>query len=580
MFLITSAVTAAILFLYALIGKMRGSGLKLFPGRFLLIIITALVSGLIFWKARPAIGFDYPAVWIWIAFVIILGPLLAVKNKYDSIMFSPVLFYIIVVLIFSIINGRMIRSADYRDLMGDSIVSTESIEFTSDIEPVSLENLRVVDQALARQRGGTLIESIPGLGSQVSLGQMNIQNLNGSFDIVTGAGESRTLRFDNELVWAGVLHPSGAFKEKSTPGYIIVSALDAGRAYFITSVNSEDLSVKYSTGHYFSHNIVRYLRENGYMTKGIADYTFELSDDGRPYYVVTLYEKTIGWKAPEATGIVLVDVESGEINEYSINDAPSFIDRIQPEDFITIQLNDWGKLVHGWLNGFVKQKDVLTKTDGTSLVYSGGEAYFYSGIQSAGSDRGTTGFVLVNTRTKATKMYRISGISEDRAGEALENAKGVKEAGYSATSAILYNIGSRPVYFSTLKGADGLVKMYGFVSLKNEQVLGVGSTVREALRAFETALINSNDSLSLDSVVNAVNLEAIVSATAQETMSGMTYYYLMLEGYPELEFLGSSDSFRELKWTQPGDRVQLVYPEGDSRTVSIRQFDNLNMVLD
>ena len=345
--------------------------------------------------------------------------------------------------------------------------------------------------------------------------------------------------------------------------------------FFITSVNGETLSVNYSTGHYFGHNLQRYLRANGYMTKGITDYTFELSDDGKPYYVVTLFEKMIGWKGPDATGVVVVDVQSGEINEYSIDDAPGFIDRIQPEVFITNQLNDWGKLVHGWFNGWIKQKDVLTKTSGTSLVYSGGEAYFYSGIQSAGSDRGTTGFVLLNTRTKETKMYRISGIAEDRAGEALENAKGVKEAGYSATSAILYNIGSRPVYFATLKGADGLVKMYGFISLKNEQVLGVGTTVREALRAFETALINSNEALSIDSAVSEEQVEATVSAVAQETISGMTYYYLMLEGYPSNEFLGSSDSFRELKWTRPGDSVRLTFPKGDSLTVSIRQFDNL-----
>ena len=580
MFLIVTAATAAVLFIFLFIAKARLGITGIFPLRIIIILLVSLLTGWILWLTRPAVGFNYPALWIWLAAALLTGALLSIGKGFDIVMFSPFFIVIASVLILSVINGRVVRSAEYRNLMGDSITDTESIDFTSDVEAIDLDNLRVVDQELARQRGGTLIESIPGLGSQVELGTMNIQNLNGTFSIITGGGENKTLSFNNELVWAGVLHPSGAFKERATPGYIIVSALDAGRAFFITSVNGEDLSIGYSTGHFFAHNLQRHLRKNGYITKGITDFTFELSDDGRPYYVVTLFEKKIGWRGSDATGVVVVDVQSGEIAEYAIDEAPAFIDRIQPEAFITRQLNDWGKLVHGWFNSWIKQKDVLTKTSGTSLVYSGGDAYFYSGIQSAGSDRGTTGFVLLNTRTKKTRMYQISGIAEDRAGEALENAKGVKEAGYSATAAILYNIGSRPVYFSTLKGADGLVKMYGFISLKNEQILGVGTTVREALRAFETALINSNESLSLDSSITEERIEAVVSAVVQETISGMTYYYLMLEGVPSKEFLGSSDSFRELKWTKPGDTVKLTYPKGDSSTVSIRLFDNLLIGLD
>ena len=580
MFIITAAATAAVFLIFTLVARAAGNRSALSPLRIVVIFLLAFLGGWFAWLARPAIGPDFPALWIWLIAVTLAGPFVAAGGKVRTSMFIPLFLATAAVLVMWAANGRLLRSSSFRSLMEENITATEPIDFTADVEPVDIGNLRVVDQSLARQRGATLIESIPGLGSQVELGTMSIQNLNGSFDVVSGSGDPMTLTFSNELVWAGVLHPSGAFKEAATPGYIIVSALDAGRAFFVTSVGGEALSVNYSTGHYFSGNLLRHLRANGYLNRGIADFTFELSDLGQPYYVVTLFEKRIGWNGADATGAVVVDVQTGEITEYGIDEAPSFIDRIQPEDFITVQLDDWGRLVHGWFNSWIKQKDVLTKTAGTSLVYSGGEAYFYSGIQSAGSDRGTTGFVLVNTRTKKTKMYRISGISEDRAAEALENAKGVREAGYYSTSPILYNIGSRPVYFSTLKGSDGLVKMYGFISLKNEQVLGVGTTVRDALRAFETSLINSSDSFAVDSAIEEVRLEAPVAAVAGETISGMTYYYLMLEGYPEIEFFGSSDSFRELKWTVPGDPVEVVYPAGDLSSVSIRSFDNRRVLLD
>ncbi len=579
MFFITLSASFAVLAVFyfiSAIGKQKSTATAVL--NLVLILITAAVTAWIFWLARPAVGFRYPALWLWALSMTAVGPFFA-GRRINIFYFLPLTAVALAAVVMLFAGGKIIRSKDYYSLMNNKITDTESLDFNADVEPVDLSKLRLVDQQLAGQRGSTLIESISGLGSQVELGRMSIQNLNGSFDIVTGEGETRTLSFDNELVWVGVLHPSGAFKEKTTPGYIIVSSQDASRAFFVTALNGKKLEINYSTGHYFGNNLQRYLRANGYMMKGITDYTFELKNDGRPFYIVTLYDKTIGWNGPEASGIVAVDVQTGEITEYSIDEAPAFIDRIQPELFINRQLNYWGAFTHGWLNSWIKQKDVLKKTEGTSLVYSGGEAYFYSGMQSAGSDRGTTGFVLVNTRTKDTRFYRISGITEDRAGEALENAKGVKEAGYSATPAILYNIGSRPVYFCTLKGADGLVKMYGFISLKNEQILGVGTTVREALRAFETALINSSDSLSIDSSVSETIMETVVSDITSETISGMTYYYILFQDYPETEFLGSSDTFRELKWTKPGDMVRITFPEGEQKTVSLRDFDNLRLGL-
>jgi len=574
MFLLVTLGTAAFLIAFILISRIFGRKVPLLPYRLALIILVSLICGWIFWLIRPAVGFRFPALWIWTGIILVTGALFCTRDENDYGLFIPFGVFLLALLVFSVYSGKMTQAGRYRDLLAGHITQTEAIDFTKDIAPIDLNNLRVVDQKLARQRGATLIESIAGLGSQVELGTMNIQNLNGEFDIITGAGASRRLKFDNELVWAGVLYPSGPFREKTTPGYVIVSALDAGRAFFVTAVGGEKLAVKYSTGHYFGNNLVRHLRSNGYLTRGIADYTFELSDQGKPYYAVTLFQKQIGWNAPEAVGVVTVDVQSGEIKEYTIDDAPAFVDRIQPEAFIEKQLNYYGRFVHGWLNSWLKKKDVQSKTAGTSLVYSDGQAYFYSGMQSAGSDRGTSGFVLVNTRTKETRLYRISGITEDRAGEALENAKGVKEAGYTSTPAILYNIGGRAVYFATLKGSDGLVKMYGFISISNEQILGVGTSVREALRAFETALINAGDPLSLDSVVQETAVEAVVSAVARETLSGMTYYYLMLEGYAGMEFLGSSDTFKELKWTRPGDKVEIVYPQGSRETVTIRAFNN------
>jgi hypothetical protein len=57
---------------------------------------------------------------------------------------------------------------------------------------------------------------------------------------------------------------------------------------------------------------------------------------------VTKYEKKIGFSGNDAVGIILVNAQTGEIKEHSIVTTPSWVDRIQPIDFIEEQLNDWG----------------------------------------------------------------------------------------------------------------------------------------------------------------------------------------------------------------------------------------------
>jgi hypothetical protein len=54
---------------------------------------------------------------------------------------------------------------------------------------------------------------------------------------------------------------------------------------------------------------------------------------------VTKYEKKIGFSGNDAVGIILVNAQTGEIK--FINTL-SWVDRIQPIDFIEEQLNDWG----------------------------------------------------------------------------------------------------------------------------------------------------------------------------------------------------------------------------------------------
>jgi hypothetical protein len=87
--------------------------------------------------------------------------------------------------------GQCFHHSKYRALIG---TVKEGSDLSKHIAPISLEKIRVVDQALASTLGDKVLGAQPALGSQVILGTFNIQKVN------------------NELYWVAPLLHSGFFK--------------------------------------------------------------------------------------------------------------------------------------------------------------------------------------------------------------------------------------------------------------------------------------------------------------------------------------------------------------------------------
>jgi hypothetical protein len=121
---------------------------------------------------------------------------------------------------------------------------------------------------------------------------------------------------------------------------------------------------------------------------------------------VTKYKK-IGFSGNDAVGIILVNAQTGEIKEHSIVTTPSWVDRIQPIDFIEEQLNDWGIM---YMDIEFSNANKLQITEGLTLVYGNdNKSYWYTGLTSVGKDESAVGFVLVDTRTI---FYKQGGATE------------------------------------------------------------------------------------------------------------------------------------------------------------------------
>lgn len=521
------------------------------------------VLGLIY-LFLPTLNFWWYGLWLLLIFAtviplvfraLVVGPNL---DKSTSIRASPALLGVLMVFVFLPLSSCGInQSGNYRALIGE----IETSVFTQDVAPVDAAHIRIVDHDMAVKLGNKQLGVDAGLGSRATLGDMHIQ------------------RFKNELYWVAPLLHTGfrrwmQFGEEGTPGYVMVSATNPDDVRLVQKIGDKPIHVRYQPNAYLTKNLERYIYMNGYATRGVTDYTFEIDDDGKPYYVATLYNKKVGASGEDAVGVVLVDVDSGSIKEYSIDQAPAWIDRIQPEDFIKNQIDWWGEYIEGWVNSWWAKDKVLESSGKELRLVFGdnGRAYWYSGLTSKGKDQSITAFLLIDSRTKATKRYDIAGATEGAAEKSAEGA--TQEKKYDATNFVIYNIAGKPTYVGPLKDNEGLVKAVAMVSVENYDIVGWGQNKQEAMRDYRSKLASRGNAAAADPLKSRVTVSGVVTRFGSDTRNGATYFHFQVEGKAQYVFIGTTSVSMMLPVTEKGDKVTISYSETGSGTVDIEKFDN------
>ncbi|MFY0483817.1 hypothetical protein ACI6PS_14560 [Flavobacterium sp. PLA-1-15] len=534
------------------------------------ILLLLVITFLLFYLGLPVINYGFFKLPFFILIVLLVGIIIytrlkvtPVTNKVTITALPHKLFFVAAIVVLAYITITplltslpMFRSESYRALIG-KVEDGQNLK--NHIAPISLDKIRVVDENLAMLLGEKIIGSQPSLGSQAEIGDFTIQKVN------------------DELYWVAPLLHTGFFKwfrnSEGTPGYVMVSATNERDVKLVQSINGQPLKIKYQPAAFFGSHIKRHTYINGYMTTGLADYNFEIDDKGEPYWIVTTYSKEIGFGGNNATGVLTVNAQTGEIKEYGINDTPLWVDRIQPISFIEDQLNDWGEYVHGYWNWSNENK--LETTEGLTLVYGENhKSYWYTGLSSVGKEESTVGFVLVDTRTKEATYYKQSGATEYAAQSSAEGK--VQEKGYHSSLPIPYIINNIPTYVMTLKDDGGLVKMFAMVSINDYTIVGVGNTMRETLMAYKNVYNMADNGIESESVTSKKTLTSVVTRISNDVKNGNSFYYFMVKDYPNV-FVGSSQLSNELPVTIVGDSVKISYDVDMEEVIDVSNFDNLKI---
>lgn len=425
------------------------------------------------------------------------------------------------------------------------ITIDENTSFTDDIKEVDFSALPLLDKESSRVLGDRVMGQMSDLVSQFRVSSLYTQiNYNNSIMRVT------PLEYADGIKWL-------TNRSEGIKGYITVDSV-TGEAKLVRL----EKGMKYVPSAYFNDNLKRKLRFK-YPTAMFGNTSFEIDNEGHPYYVTTVMGYTaIGLKA-RVTGVIILDPITGSSKKYSKEEIPTWVDIAYDADLVIEQVDDWGTYKNGFFNSIFGQKNVVNTTEGYNYLAMNDDIYLYTGITSVVSDESNLGFILTNMRTGSTKYYNVPGAEEY---SAMSSAEGqVQDMGYTSTFPLLINLKGKPTYLVSLKDSNGLVKMYAFIDVKDYQKVVVTDSSKGIIAARDNYLKTVKGEVKDEELkIEEIKVDYINSAI----INGNTYYYITSNNKKYKIAINWSD---QLPFIQEHDKIKIGYRESDQDVIEVEK---------
>lgn len=542
------------------------------------LLCSAVFAGILFYFMLPALNFKSYDLYIYlgaiVASYVVFNALFS--NVFGKPEYVPyvkrraiVPGIIIAVLLVAVGIGYLVSCEFFRASSYSKIISVDTdSNFSEDIEEQTADSFSEIpklDEDTAAQLAARALGALKDIGS---VSQFTIAPENSQINYQGKPYRVVPLQYADIIKW--LVNTREGF-----PGYVMVNMADESTNF----VELKDGSIRYSAYEHFNKLLKRHLRFE-FPTYLFADATFEVNDDGNPFWICARLDKTIGlFGGTDVIGIVLVDAVSGECIEYSMDqlkDDPNlqWIDRVYDSDLIVQQYNYYGKYQKGFWNSLLGQKDVIKTTDGYNYIAKNDDVWMYTGVTSVTSDQSIIGFVLVNQRTKEADFYNVTGGTEYSAQQAAEGR--VMDLGYTATFPLLLNIGGEPTYFLSLKDPKNqIVQQYALINVANynNNKMGVtGTDLSKCLASYIESLkekgitvdINPDDVVTPgtneDKTPDTTKLTAsgTIADIRTAVMGGESYYYIKLDSN-EAYFAIAASKDEGVVILNRGDSVTITY---------------------
>ena len=538
--------------------------------RALIVLAIAVVVALVacYWWFHPSLSLQSMQIWTWIVGICLAALLvlsvLAARSVKSAKLFrrlmvipaAPIVGFVVGLLLSQpFFPGNAERYA--------SVLSTTDGVFEQDIEEVDYSEVPVIDRDSAILLGNRAMGSIPEYVSQFEIAdtysQINYQG--------------RPVRV-SPLVYAD-LFKWFSNRDSGIPAYVLVDMVTQE-----AKVVRLDEPILYSDSEPLARNVDRHVQLS-YPSLMFDQKSFELDEDGHPWWVYPVQRRTIGtFGGTDIYAVVLVDACTGETDFYAVEEVPTWVDRAYPSDLLIEQYNWSGMYANGWLNSWLGQEGVVCTTPGTNgqlgynYIAQGEDIYLYTGVTSVTADDSSVGFILVNQRTGESHFYPVAGATE---ASAMASAEGqLQNLRYQATYPILLNVAGQPTYFVSLKDDAGLVKMFAMINIEQYQSVATGSTVEECQEAY-LSLLAADGLLSEQEAADAsvtVEVSGTIATIAQAVVDGNSHFYVTLEG-DETIYDFALPGLLEIVTYQPGDQIAFRCGEKTEEAATVTVADLL-----
>ncbi len=476
-----------------------------------------LLAFVYYYITLPAINIHESGFWFFLGTVVVLLLVIyAIRKKLRSpqeiksskVMKAGMFLILAIIVVYGV--GTLLSSPIINAKKYQQLVAPEERDFTEDIKEISYDQIPLLDKDSAELLGNRKMGSMVDMVSQFEV--------SGLYSQINYQGQPYRV---TPLVYASGIKWLTNQKER-IPAYIRIDMATQN-----TELVKLDKPIKYSESEYFNRNIYRHLRFK-YPTYMFDQLSFEIDDEGTPYWICPVKKFNIGLFGGQTIGrVVLCNAQTGETTDYKIEDCPQWVDRAYPADLLLELYNYHGMLKNGFLNSVLGQKGCLKTTDGNNYLALDDDVWVYTGVTSVSGDKSNVGFVLMNQRTMETRYYVCDGAQER---SAMDSAEGqVQNLKYQAAFPLLLNISNQPTYFMALKDGAGLVKKYAMVNVQKYQTVAIGDTVAECEKNYEK-LLADHGIASGAGTESDISMTGTIEKMAQAVIEGNSHFYITLGG--------------------------------------------------
>lgn len=556
--------------------------------KLLLSFLTTVVVGAVaYYIMIPALNFKSPDFYTFFilliavftgSFYLFIGAGKKVERKEYFKKRSIVPIIMVAVLVVVMVVGWLVGSTFFRAKSYSNLVTVQESDFSEDFKDIKYDEVPRLDAATSKVLADQQLGSLSEYKSQYVVSSVSTQ-----------------INYQGTPVRVAYLEYADVFKwfnntKNGLPAYMLID-LVSQKVTAVNCIEKFGEGIKYSPTELFNEKLVRHLRFQ-FPTAILDAPNFEINDDGHPYWITPVLDKTIGlFGGTDVKGAIITDALTGESNYYNIetirtDSTLNWIDVVYNQNLLVEQYNYHGKLSNGFWNSIIFQNDVNIASQGNGVIAMDDDVWVYTGVTSSEADASNFGFILCNQRTKELRYYQKGGAMESSAQESAADA--VQNYGYRAIFPILLDIEGQPTYFMSLYGDSYTVKGYALVNLDDKTIVGTGllDTEKSDVNALNAAVenyiaalkdknkidINANaddykvtdDNTSVTDTVNddARTVTGVVTDVKTAVNNGNTVYYLQIEN--KYYYISVNECMNVLL-VNAGDTVTVTYTT-DSET--------------